>query len=84
MTVHCTPFSAELLAYLRQISATEHPILAQIRADTATHRLGKMAIAPEQAALLAWIAQLIDAKKYLENWHIHGVQQHRNGVGVAR
>lgn len=66
MTVHCTPFSAELLAYLRQISATEHPILAQIRADTATHRLGKMAIAPEQAALLAWIAQLIDAKKYLE------------------
>ncbi len=76
MTVHCTPFSAELLAYLRQISATEHPILAQIRADTATHRLGKMAIAPEQAALLAWIAQLIDAKK------IFGKLAHSRGTAA--
>lgn len=66
MTVKTTAFSTELLDYLRQISTIEHPILAQIRADTTTHRLGKMAIAPEQAALLAWIAQLIKVKNYLE------------------
>lgn len=66
MTVQATNFTPELADYLRQISATEHPILAQIRADTTAHRLGKMAIAPEQASLLVWIAQLIGAKRYLE------------------
>lgn len=63
----CPPvFNAALLDYLRQISAPEHPALAQIRADTAAHRLGKMAVAPEQAALLAWLARLMRAERYLE------------------
>ncbi len=66
MTVQATSFTPELLDYLRDISAPEHPILAQIRADITRHRLGKMAIAPEQAALLVWLAQLIGAKRYLE------------------
>lgn len=66
MTVQAPTFTPELLAYLRQISETESPILAQIRDETAQHRLGKMAIAPEQAAFLTWLARLIGAKKYLE------------------
>ena len=66
MTVHAPPFSPDLLAYLRQISEPEHPILAQIRAHTEAHRLGKMAIAPEQAALLAWLARLMRVENYLE------------------
>lgn len=66
MTLQASPFSPELLSYMRQISAFEHPILAQIRADASQHRLGQMSIAPEQVALLAWIAQLIGAKRYLE------------------
>ena len=66
MTVHSPQFTPDLLAYLRQISEPEHPILAQIRAHTAAHRLGKMAIAPEQAALLAWLARLMGVENYLE------------------
>lgn len=66
MTVHAPQFTLDLLAYLRQISEPEHPILAQIRAHTAAHRLGKMAIAPEQAALLAWLARLMRVENYLE------------------
>ena len=66
MTVQAPQFTPDLLAYLRQISETEHPILAQIRQDTTHHRLGKMAIAPEQAALLTWLARLIGVQNYLE------------------
>ena len=66
MTVHAPQFTPDLLAYLRQISEPEHPILAQIRAHTEAHRLGKMAIAPEQAALLAWLARLMRVENYLE------------------
>lgn len=66
MTVQAPQFSPELLHYLRDISTAEPPILAQIRTDITAHRLGKMAIAPEQAALLTWLAKLINTKKYLE------------------
>ena len=66
MSVHATAVTSELLSYLRQISEPEHPILARLRANTESHRLGKMAIAPEQAALLTWLARLMQAKRYLE------------------
>lgn len=66
MSLHSPTFSPELLAYLRQISETEHPILTEIRQQTTAHRLGKMAIAPEQAAFLTWLARLMGVKKYLE------------------
>ncbi|XXQ69436.1 class I SAM-dependent methyltransferase [Neisseriaceae bacterium B1] len=66
MSITAPKFTPELSHYLRQISETEHPILAQIRAQTAQHRLGKMAIAPEQAALLTWLARLINTQNYLE------------------
>ncbi|ULJ60847.1 O-methyltransferase [Wielerella bovis] len=66
MTVHAPSFTPQLLDYLRQISEPEHPILAQMRQDTEHHRLGKMAIAPEQAALLTWLARLMRVENYLE------------------
>lgn len=66
MTVENTHFSPQLRDYLRQISSPEAPILAQIRMQTAQHRLGKMAIAPEQAALLTWLARLMGVRRYLE------------------
>ena len=66
MSVNATAVTPELLSYLRQISEPEHPVLTHLRADTEKHRLGKMAIAPEQAALLAWLARLMQVENYLE------------------
>ncbi|WP_066569980.1 class I SAM-dependent methyltransferase [Snodgrassella sp. CFCC 13594] len=58
--------SPRLIDYLRDINPTESPILADIRAETARHRKGKMAIAPEQALWLVWLARLLNAEAYLE------------------
>ena len=66
MSIAATAFTPELSAYLRQISDPENPVLTRLRSETAGHRLGKMAIAPEQAATLAWLARLIKAERYLE------------------
>lgn len=66
MSTTATAVTPELIAYLRRIGEAEHPALADIRTQTAGHRMGKMAIAPEQAALLTWLARLIGAKNYLE------------------
>ncbi len=55
-----------LLHYLRGINHPEADVLARLRQHTANHRLGKMAIAPEQAQLLGWLARLTGAKHYLE------------------
>lgn len=66
MSTHTRNIDAALTDYLRRISAPEHPALAALRLRTEGHRLGKMAIAPEQAALLVWLAQLMGAQRYLE------------------
>lgn len=57
---------ANVAQYLLDIGQTESPALAKLRQRTQTHRLSKMAIAPEQAHLLVWIVKLIQAKHYLE------------------
>lgn len=66
MTVRTANTPPELQNYLNAIGQPEHPALAALRERTRTHRLGNMAIAREQAALLAWLAQSIKAEKYLE------------------
>ena len=66
MTVQSTEFTPELRQYLRQMGTPEPDILADIRRQTETHRLGKMAIAAEQAALLTWLAKLTGVRRYLE------------------
>ncbi|WP_107860881.1 class I SAM-dependent methyltransferase [Neisseria weaveri] len=66
MTTNTRNIDPGLTAYLRQISEVEHPALVRLRQRTEGHRLGKMAIAPEQAALLTWLARLMKAERYLE------------------
>lgn len=66
MSIRATAATPGLLAYLRGINPAEHPALARLRERTAQHRMGKMAVAPEQAAVLAWLVRLTDAENYLE------------------
>lgn len=66
MATHKYSIAPQLAAYLDSIGEAEHPALTALRTNTAGHRLGKMAIAPAQAALLAWLARLMHAEHYLE------------------
>lgn len=66
MSIRATAATPGLLAYLRGINPAEHPALTRLRERTAQHRMGKMAVAPEQAAVLAWLARLTGAENYLE------------------
>ncbi|MDO5068903.1 MAG: O-methyltransferase [Neisseria zoodegmatis] len=66
MATHIHNIDPKLGAYLNRIGEVEHPALTALRERMATHRLGKMAIAPAQAALLTWLARLIRAERYLE------------------
>ena len=66
MTVDTQNTPPGLQAYLNRIGEPEHPVLHALRGRTQNHRLGKMALAREQAALLTWLARLIRAERYLE------------------
>lgn len=66
MSTRATVFTPELLDYLRRIGEAEPPVLQRLRERTAGHRMGKMAVAPEQAAVLSWLVRLTGAEKYLE------------------
>lgn len=66
MSTRATVFTPELLDYLRRIGEAEPPVLQCLRERTAGHRMGKMAVAPEQAAVLSWLVRLTGAEKYLE------------------
>ena len=66
MTVDTQNTPPGLQAYLNRIGEPEHPVLQALRGRTQNHRLSKMALAREQAALLTWLAQLIRAERYLE------------------
>ncbi|MDO4998286.1 MAG: class I SAM-dependent methyltransferase [Neisseria sp.] len=66
MSIQTTAVSSDLIAYLQTINESEHPVLQAIRQNSIEHRKGKMAIAPEQAAMLTWLARLIKAERYLE------------------
>ena len=65
MTIHTRNIDPALTDYLRSISEPEHPALAALRERNTGHRLGKMAIAPEQAALLTWLARQMRAEPQL-------------------
>ena len=66
MSTRATVFTPELLDYLHRIGEAEPPVLQRLRERTAGHRMGKMAVAPEQAAVLSWLIRLTGAEKYLE------------------
>lgn len=56
----------DILQYLLDIGETENAALKQLRQKTSSHRLAKMAVAPEQANLLVWLVKLTQATHYLE------------------
>lgn len=66
MSQHTCLSTPVLEQYLAGINPVEEPLLAQLRAETARHRKGDMGIAQEQANLMVWLAQLIQARNYLE------------------
>lgn len=55
-----------LEAYIRKVSLREPEILRRLRAETAEMEHAGMQIAPEQGQFMGMLAQLIDARRYLE------------------
>ena len=60
------PLNDRLHNYLLSVTLREHPLLKELRHETANHARGNMQIAPEQGQLMALLIQLIGAKKTLE------------------
>jgi predicted O-methyltransferase YrrM len=58
--------SDELHAYLLRVGVREPDILRRLREETASLPMARMQIAPEEGAFLAVLAQVIDARSYLE------------------
>lgn len=56
----------DLYAYQLQVSLREHPVLRELRDDTASMALHIMQIPPEQAQFMQMLLRLINAKKVLE------------------
>jgi predicted O-methyltransferase YrrM len=55
-----------LYDYLLQVSLREHPVLRELRDNTASMMLHIMQIPPEQAQFMQMLLRLINAKKVLE------------------
>ncbi len=58
--------SPQLYHYFQSISLRESEILSQLRQETARHPMAMMQIAPEQGQFMAWLVQLMGAKKTLD------------------
>ena len=66
MSNQTLPLNGRLQKYMIDFSLREPKILRRLREETSQHRLANMQIAPEQGQFMAMIAQLIEAKRYLE------------------
>ncbi|MBV5261748.1 SAM-dependent methyltransferase [Synechococcus moorigangaii CMS01] len=66
MTRSTLTLDANLYDYLLRISLKEHPVLKELRELTAQHQAARMQIAPEQGQFMAWLVQLMGAKKTLD------------------
>ncbi|GGY09612.1 O-methyltransferase [Paludibacterium paludis] len=66
MTRRSPSFDSAIHDYLLKVGVTETPVQRELREFTATHRMAKMQIAPEQGQLLAWLARLTGVRRYLE------------------
>lgn len=66
MTNRTLTLSDELVAYVRRVGVREHPVLAELREDTARLPMARMQIAPEQGAFMALLVRLLGARRILE------------------
>ncbi|MEB3232484.1 MAG: class I SAM-dependent methyltransferase, partial [Leptolyngbyaceae bacterium] len=55
-----------LYYYFLSVSLRESDELRQLRQEMTTHTMGQMQIAPEQGQFMAWLLQLMGAKRVLE------------------
>ena len=55
-----------LRAYVAEVGLREHPALARLRTETEAHPRASMQVAPEEAALLALLVRLTNARNVLE------------------
>lgn len=60
------PVTEELIAYVTKVGARENPALRRCREETAKMPMYQMQIGPDQGAVMALLAQLIGATRYLE------------------
>jgi caffeoyl-CoA O-methyltransferase len=60
------PASDALFDYIVRVGAREHPVLRRCREETARHPHAGMQIGPDQGGVMALLAQLTGAKRYLE------------------
>jgi predicted O-methyltransferase YrrM len=58
--------TAEIESYIRSVSVREPEILSRLRAETAPLPHAMMQISPEQGQLMALLARLTGARRYLE------------------
>lgn len=56
----------DLYEYVLRVGVREHPLLARLREETASHPLSVMQIAPEQGALFGLLVRLLGARRCLE------------------
>ncbi|KPC49358.1 class I SAM-dependent methyltransferase [Amantichitinum ursilacus] len=66
MTRQTLALDPAMVDFFTRTAWREAPALAALRAETATHRLAKMQLAPEQGALLDLLLKLIGARRYIE------------------
>ena len=66
MSTRTLGLEAPLYDYLLSVSLREAPVLARLRAETASHPKVNMQIAPEQGQFMALLARLIGARHCIE------------------
>jgi predicted O-methyltransferase YrrM len=66
MTSRALTLTDDLIQYVRDLGVREHPVLAELRAETQRMPNASMQIAPEQGAFMALLVQLTGASRVLE------------------
>ncbi len=66
MSTRPTPLDERLWSYLCEVSLREHPLLAELRAETARLADAECQISPEQGQMMALLARLMGARRALE------------------
>ncbi len=66
MSTRPTPIDDRLWSYLCEVSLREHPLLAELREETARLPDAECQISPEQGQLMGLLVRLMDARRALE------------------